>query len=181
MLLRALEQSRDEVVAGSDEAAVAGSDEQERELRVPAAWPWLDRRYLVGFVAGALVGMAVGIPGAYAIAKLRPDVSSVLAPPRALGAKVNSFIDQGLVALRDKRPARALWAFHKAARLAPNQPNIENNLCAAFNELGRYGDAITACNKALALRPDFPLARRNLAWAQSQLSKAKVGLPPSQP
>jgi predicted Zn-dependent protease len=183
MLLRALEQSRDEVVAGSDEEAVAAAVSEESALGVPAALRSLDRRYLVGFVAGALVGMAVGIPGAYAIAKLSPDVAAVAAPPRALGPKVNHWIDQGMAALRDKRPARALWAFHKAAHLAPNNPNIENNRCAAYNELGRYEDAIAACNGALRLRPDFPLAQRNLAWAESQLRKAKspASVPPASP
>jgi len=34
-----------------------------------------------------------------------------------------------------------------------------NNICAAYNKLGRYEEAVAACEQALRLKPDFELAR----------------------
>ena len=55
-----------------------------------------------------------------------------------------------------------------ALKLRAGYAEAFNNICAAENALGRYADAIPACERALALKPDFPLARNNLAFARSK-------------
>jgi Flp pilus assembly protein TadD len=139
----------------------------------------IDRRYLVGFVAGALVGLAFGVPGGHALLRdgdhhAAPSVPAS-APPRSLAppqATVASLIDEGRQALRSGQPERALVAVLEAERLDPNDANVKNNQCAYLGELHRYDEAISACNAALRLRADFQLARNNLAWVQAERAKA---------
>ena len=50
----------------------------------------------------------------------------------------------------------------------PNSAEAYNNIGAASAELHRWDDAIEATQKAISLRPDFQLARNNLAWALAQ-------------
>jgi len=65
-------------------------------------------------------------------------------------------------------PLECSWASREAVRLAPTDARAHNNLCAAYNGLQDWPNAIAECTEALRLLPDFPLARNNLAWAQSQ-------------
>jgi hypothetical protein len=39
--------------------------------------------------------------------------------------------------------------------------------------LKEYDEAITDCNRALAIAPDFQLAANNLHWAQQEQAKAR--------
>jgi protein O-mannosyl-transferase len=48
-----------------------------------------------------------------------------------------------------------------------------NNMCAAYNALKQWDDAIKAGNKALQIKPDFTLARNNVNFALSQKNKNK--------
>ncbi|MEO8216597.1 MAG: tetratricopeptide repeat protein [Acidobacteriota bacterium] len=43
-----------------------------------------------------------------------------------------------------------------------------NNICAAYNSLERWDEAIAACRSALEIDPEFQLARNNLNWAESR-------------
>ena len=56
-----------------------------------------------------------------------------------------------------------------ACRLAlsknPSSALAYNNLCTAYNSLGKWKEAKNACEMALALRPDFDLAKNNLKVA----------------
>ena len=54
----------------------------------------------------------------------------------------------------------------KSLQIKPNNAVVLNNLCAAYNDLGKWQDAIQACSKALELEPDFKLAKNNLKWAR---------------
>ena len=40
-------------------------------------------------------------------------------------------------------------------------------MCSAYNQLKMYDKAIEACNKAIAIKPDFELAKNNLKLAQT--------------
>ncbi|MFP5213019.1 MAG: hypothetical protein ACLGPL_06530, partial [Acidobacteriota bacterium] len=46
--------------------------------------------------------------------------------------------------------------------------NAFNNICAAYNQLGRYDKAVEACKSALTFAPDHSLAQANLAYALSK-------------
>jgi len=53
-----------------------------------------------------------------------------------------------------------------ACLLRPNYAEAWNNICAAYNKLGRYEEAAAACEQALRYKPDFELARNNLQYAR---------------
>jgi len=50
--------------------------------------------------------------------------------------------------------------------LRPNYAEAWNNICAAYNKLGRYEEAAAACEQALRYKPDLELARNNLQYAR---------------
>lgn len=56
-------------------------------------------------------------------------------------------------------------ASREALRLRPMYAEAYNNMCAAENMLKRFDEAAADCRSALAITPDFPLARNNLAVA----------------
>jgi len=64
-------------------------------------------------------------------------------------------------------------AARQALRLDPKSAVAWNNIAAADEGLKRWDDAIDAAKHALALQPDFQLARNNLAWSQQQKAAAK--------
>jgi tetratricopeptide (TPR) repeat protein len=140
-----------------------------------------DRRYLVGFIAGTLVGLALGVPSGHVLLgggdHTPAPAAQVLGPVRAPAppeVSVVSLIDEGRQALLRGQPERALATAVEAERLDPNDATVKNNLCAYLGELRRYEEAVAACNAALRLRPDFQLARNNLEWVQAERSKAGV-------
>jgi tetratricopeptide (TPR) repeat protein len=142
----------------------------------------IDRRYLAGFAAGALVGVALGVPSGYALLVVgdHSDVprAGVSVPARALPSvqsSVASLIEEGRHARRNGQPEQALAAALQAERLSPNDANIKNNVCAYLGELRRYDQAIVACSAALRLQPDLQLARNNLNWVQAE--RVRAGAP----
>ena len=58
-----------------------------------------------------------------------------------------------------------------ALELRPNYAEAWNNICAAYNKLGRYEEAAAACEQALRYKPDLELARNNLQYAR-KMAKA---------
>jgi Flp pilus assembly protein TadD len=131
----------------------------------------IDRRYLVGLVAGALLGVAFGFPGSYAL--LRAAHRDPIAEAKAQdGARVAGLINQSLSAIQSGRLTYAVSLLSDAQRIDPRDENVHNNLCVAYTGLKRYDKAIEACNLALILKSDFQLARNNLAWASSERAKA---------
>ncbi len=59
-------------------------------------------------------------------------------------------------------------AARKALALDARSPEAWNNIAANAEALHRWDEAITAAQNAVALKPDFQLAKNNLAWAQAQ-------------
>jgi tetratricopeptide (TPR) repeat protein len=55
----------------------------------------------------------------------------------------------------------------------PGDAEAHNIICAAHNNLGNYPDAIKVCEQAIALKPDFVLAKNNLKLARTMNSQAK--------
>jgi tetratricopeptide (TPR) repeat protein len=137
----------------------------------------LDRRYLAGAAAGALLGLAFGVPGGYALSQ---------GPATALPTQVDelrlvSLINESRRALALEQPAYAVSLLRAAEALNPRNAALQNNLCAALNGLRRFDEAIAACRAALLLQPDFELARNNLAWAQAERAQAMASAPSATP
>ena len=59
----------------------------------------------------------------------------------------------------------------KVVEIDPQNHIAYNNMCASFNNLGRYEEAKAACEKALKLSPDFELAKNNLKLANNKLNE----------
>jgi tetratricopeptide (TPR) repeat protein len=132
-----------------------------------------DRRFLAGCVSGLLIGAALAVPGAYAL--LRVGGARAQSGTQALNANsLATSLTAGLSALARKDAAGALDIFRATERAFPPNAKVQNNICVSLNELGRYAEAVTACQMALTLDPGFTLARNNLQWARTQLAKASA-------
>ena len=131
--------------------------------------PRVGNKTVAMFVVGALAGFALGLPTAYAL--VRENSAAATAGDYA---RAGQLITESQEALRASQPERALASLLEAARLHPQNEVVQNNLCAALNELHHFEAAIVACNSALSLNKDFVLAKNNLAWAQGASERAKV-------
>ncbi len=85
----------------------------------------------------------------------------------AAGALVN----QSLRLNQTGHYAESAEAAKKALALDPQSAEAWNNIAADDEAMGQWDAAIQAARNAIALRPDFQLARNNLQW--SLLQKAK--------
>ncbi|HTA27603.1 MAG TPA: hypothetical protein VK809_07440 [Bacteroidia bacterium] len=59
----------------------------------------------------------------------------------------------------------------KILLINPNSALAWNNMCAAYNGLKQWDNAIKAGNKALQIKPDFTLAKNNVNFALAQKKK----------
>jgi len=57
----------------------------------------------------------------------------------------------------------ALFRFERASKLAPEDPELQNNLAVALEAVGETARALTAYKRALELRPDDVKIKRNYA------------------
>lgn len=84
-----------------------------------------------------------------------------------------------------KRPGMATPVLEAMLQADPENADAWNNLCVAQTLLMNYEKGVSDCRRALALRPDYQLAKNNLNWAQDELQKAqnsiaqKEQLPPT--
>jgi tetratricopeptide (TPR) repeat protein len=76
----------------------------------------------------------------------------------------------GLEYANQNRLNEAITAYEQALQINPKAPIAYNNICAAFNGLGRYADAIENCEKAIKLEPAFELAKNNLQLAREKFT-----------
>jgi Flp pilus assembly protein TadD len=77
-----------------------------------------------------------------------------------------SYLALSLQRYGEERYVESIAACRAALELRPNYAEAWNNICAAYNKLGRYDEAAVACEEALRLKPDFELARNNLQYAR---------------
>jgi Flp pilus assembly protein TadD len=84
-----------------------------------------------------------------------------------------SYLALSLQRYREERYAESIGACRAALELRPNYAEAWNNVCAAYNKLGRYEDAAAACEQALRYKPDLELARNNLQYAR-EMAKASA-------
>ena len=83
----------------------------------------------------------------------------------------------GLAHQKLHNPARALACYESAARMRADDAELHDARGSAFQELGRLDEALAAYDRALALRPDFPLASFHRALARLLLLDFERGWP----
>jgi len=103
-------------------------------------------------------------PGATAQA---PSIASLEALVSAQPTAANR-INLSLAYIQAGRPAPAVPVLQ--AVLAEDKTNAIawNNLCVAHTMQQEYRDGIDDCNHALAIQPDFQLAKNNLKWVTDE-------------
>jgi tetratricopeptide (TPR) repeat protein len=72
-----------------------------------------------------------------------------------------------------KQFEKCIEAAREALKLRPDYALAYNNICAAYNNLGKYDEGIKACQASLVLDPGFTLAKNNLNWALSRKQSNK--------
>ena len=77
-----------------------------------------------------------------------------------------SYLTLSLQRYGEERYAESIAACRAALELRPNYAEAWNNICAAYNKLGRYEQAAAAGEQALRYKPDFELARNNRQYAR---------------
>ena len=82
-------------------------------------------------------------------------------------------INLSLAYINGGQPAQAIPVLNAVVTEDQGNSVAWNNLCVAHTMLKEYDEAITDCNRALAIAPDFQLAANNLHWAQQEQAKAR--------
>jgi protein O-mannosyl-transferase len=65
----------------------------------------------------------------------------------------------------------SIAAYKKVIEINKNNVIAYNNICSAYNELGKWADAAVYCNKALAVDSAFVLSKNNLQIAKANIKK----------
>lgn len=73
----------------------------------------------------------------------------------------------------------ALAAAKTAVSEDPKSVEAYNNMAVSYLALEMYDEGIHAAQEALRLKPDFQLAKNNLAWIQREKAKAASAPPPT--
>lgn len=74
--------------------------------------------------------------------------------------------DLGFLAYLDGDFGRAEASYRRAAELAPGSAEAQHGLCISLAQLGRCAEAVAACERCLALRPDSPECLKSTAGAR---------------
>ena len=90
-------------------------------------------------------------------------------PPRGpdgpIPKSATEYINLSLQHYKEGEWEKCIEASIGALNFDPSSAIAYNNICSAYIQLEDFDRAILACNKALALRPDFSRARNNLNQA----------------
>jgi tetratricopeptide (TPR) repeat protein len=73
-----------------------------------------------------------------------------------------SYLALSLQRYREERYAESIAACRAPVELRADYAEAWNNICAAYNKLGRHDEAAAACEQALRYKPNLQLARNNL-------------------
>jgi protein O-mannosyl-transferase len=85
-----------------------------------------------------------------------------------VASTVNGWVQRSLELNRAGRYTESREAAAEAVKLDPRSAEAWNNIAAAEEAMHHWDAAIEAAGKALAIRPDFQLARNNLTWSEEQ-------------
>ena len=117
---------------------------------------------------GLLLAFAVSLSGCASAAK----AAARAADQKAYGAKM---AQQGFW-------REALFRFERALKLAPEDPELQNNLAVASEAVGETARALAAYKRALELRPDDAKIKRNYArFAEYYTSLQRASGPTATP
>lgn len=104
------------------------------------------------------------------------DSVEVLREKIAKNPSYENHIALGLQLGAKGQSADAIELYKKATQINDKGPLAWNNLCAEMNAQKRFAEAIQNCERAIALEPNFEMARNNLKFANEQMSAGKVDL-----
>lgn len=79
----------------------------------------------------------------------------------------------GLIALKKGRPERAAQLLMKAAKVAPDRPEILCDLGNAFKAMGRHKESVSAHKMVIGILPQSPEAHSNLGSAYNAAGRAE--------
>jgi len=129
------------------------------------------------FATGLFFSLAVSVSGCAS--------SSGDAGGAAAASAAKSASDQkayGALMARKGFWREALFRFEGAAKLAPDDPEVLNNLAVALEAVGETARALASYKRALELRPDDSKIKRNYArFAEYYTSLQRASGPTSTP
>jgi protein O-mannosyl-transferase len=114
-----------------------------------------------GFLHTAMELSSTDLTARELLAQAERQTSNQSATPTA-----ESYLALSLQRYGEERYAEAIAACRAALELRPDYAEAWNNICAAYNKLGRYEQAAAAGEQALRYKPDLQLARNNLQYAR---------------
>lgn len=104
--------------------------------------------------------------------RIQPGAAAqAAADPRR--ATADQYLNESLAAFRAGQFQQCVDLAKKATELTPDYAAAWNNVGSCSNSLEKWDDGIQALLKALQLKPDFQLAKNNLAWAHENKAKSK--------
>lgn len=101
------------------------------------------------------------------LAWIQQEKANAANPPAAL-TPAGTLLNASLQHFRAGRYKECIEAATQSAKLDPKSAEAFNNIGICAGNLQRWDEAIRNTEKALQLRPDFQLAKNNLAWMQQQ-------------
>jgi tetratricopeptide (TPR) repeat protein len=118
------------------------------------------------------LGFVLSLVVSFAGCASSPEAATHAADQKAYGAKM---AQRGFW-------REALFRFERASRLAPDDPEILNNLAVACEATGETARALAAYKKALELRPEDSRIKRNYArFAEYYTSLQRASGPTTTP
>ena len=66
-------------------------------------------------------------------------------------------------------------AFKEVAEEMPDDPEVRFGLAGAYLDAGQAESAVNEYRETIRLKPDYPLARKNLDWAVTHKQQAQKG------
>jgi tetratricopeptide (TPR) repeat protein len=81
------------------------------------------------------------------------------------------YLQRGARLLNAGRVAESLLAMKQAAKLSPNDPNIQHNLGSTYLKMGDFAQASAYLTRAVTLKPEFARAHYQLGMALEELGR----------
>ena len=119
--------------------------------------------------ASAALALNAAQPGAQEMVRRLQATAPAAPAPQVLQPRTpEQWLELSLTYYQQGRFMESVAAAQTAVYLRPGYAEAYNNVGAAYAALHLWDAAIRADSEALRLKPDFPLARNNLAWAMEQ-------------